>query len=252
MTVERLIARRYGALELKQSYQQGLLLGLLAAALLHVGLLWGLSVYGGLSEEPPVVNRLSRLLDEGRLRMAPPVRIEEELPPPPGEIPSGRTEDPTKGNRIVLVDDNVVLDEKLIPTNDERAERTGESAIPGGPPTGETPALWNDVGWVSPLPRIDEFTIMEREPRPLPNQPRPEYPDMARLMEVEGTVVLRILISDSGDVLDARPLNKEGTISPLLVEAAMQAVREWKFIPALQNNRSIPVWFNQAFKFKRR
>ena len=58
MTAERLITRPYGALELKQSYQQGLVLGLLAAALLHLGLLWGLTEYGRLAGGDPVVTNL--------------------------------------------------------------------------------------------------------------------------------------------------------------------------------------------------
>ena len=45
------------------------------------------------------------------------------------------------------------------------------------------------------------------------------------------------------------PLNKEGSVPELLVELASEAARKWKFIPALQYDRHVSVWYNQNFRF---
>jgi TonB family protein len=55
----------------------------------------------------------------------------------------------------------------------------------------------------------------------------PEYPEEARSRQVQGPVVLDIHIGQDGTVQDVKLVSGE----PLLVDAAMAAVRQWRFQP---------------------
>ncbi len=53
----------------------------------------------------------------------------------------------------------------------------------------------------------------------------PVYPEAARRSNIVGTVRLAVVIAPNGSVKSAKPLGGH----PLLVDAAMDAMRQWKF-----------------------
>jgi TonB family protein len=53
----------------------------------------------------------------------------------------------------------------------------------------------------------------------------PVYPDMARRMSITGTVKLAVVVSPNGMVKSSKPVGGH----PLLVNAAMDAMKQWKF-----------------------
>jgi TonB family protein len=59
--------------------------------------------------------------------------------------------------------------------------------------------------------------------------PRPQYPEAALTSKVEGTVLVEILIGEEGEVAHAEIRQS----IPALDAAALAAVRQWKFQPAL-------------------
>ena len=63
----------------------------------------------------------------------------------------------------------------------------------------------------------------------------PQYPKLARIAGVTGTVVCEICISKTGRVEDAKIVKS----IPILDDAALAAVKQWVFSPGLQ--RDIPV-----------
>jgi TonB family protein len=63
----------------------------------------------------------------------------------------------------------------------------------------------------------------------------PSYPLLAQHMNVQGSVVLQALIGSDGVVQNLRVLNGP----PILVSAAQQAVREWRFKPIVQNGQPV-------------
>jgi protein TonB len=65
----------------------------------------------------------------------------------------------------------------------------------------------------------------------------PRYPVIAREGRVEGTVILEAIIDTSGRVESARVLRSIA----LLDDAALDAVRQWRFTPARLNDRPVPV-----------
>ena len=66
----------------------------------------------------------------------------------------------------------------------------------------------------------------------------PAYPRMAQQKKVEGTVIISILVSEQGDVTDARVLREAGGSSGLN-EAALAAVRKWRFRPAVKEESAL-------------
>jgi periplasmic protein TonB len=94
----------------------------------------------------------------------------------------------------------------------------------------------------NPLP--DAFVPFE-EPPSLVQMPPPVYPEIARLAEVEGTVVLRVLVGKDGKVADA--IVTSGI--PMLNDAALAAARAATFRPALQQRRPVAVWVQIPMEF---
>jgi protein TonB len=68
-------------------------------------------------------------------------------------------------------------------------------------------------------------------------QPAPVYPPTARRQRLEGEVVLRVDVDEDG--LPSAVAVQRGSGSVALDEAAMVAVKRWRFAPALSNGRPI-------------
>ncbi len=68
-------------------------------------------------------------------------------------------------------------------------------------------------------------------------QPTPEYPRQAFDRKIQGVVRTTILITAAGDVAHA----EVDRSIPMLDEAALRCVRQWKFKPATRAGRAVPV-----------
>jgi protein TonB len=79
--------------------------------------------------------------------------------------------------------------------------------------------------------------LLQRLPRKLPRNPQPIYPADAWRLGREGRVVLYVRVDIQGRVRDARVRSSSGTRS--LDQAALEAVRRWKFRPALRGHRPV-------------
>jgi len=65
----------------------------------------------------------------------------------------------------------------------------------------------------------------------------PEYPKKARKQHVEGTVRLHAIIAKDGSVQNLEVLSGD----PLLVDAALKAVRQWRYRPTQVNGSPVEV-----------
>lgn len=54
------------------------------------------------------------------------------------------------------------------------------------------------------------------------------YPDLARRANIAGTVKVQVVVARNGQIKDSRPIGGNA----VLVKAAMEAVKQWKFEPA--------------------
>lgn len=66
---------------------------------------------------------------------------------------------------------------------------------------------------------------------------RPEYPAIAISARVSGSVIIEAIIGTDGLVRDAKVLRS----IPLLDEAALKAVRQWRYTPTLLNGMPVAV-----------
>ncbi len=66
---------------------------------------------------------------------------------------------------------------------------------------------------------------------------QPEYPALARQVRIQGLVVLRAMISRDGAIENLQALSGH----PLLVPAALNAVRQWRYRPYVLNGEPVEV-----------
>ncbi len=72
-------------------------------------------------------------------------------------------------------------------------------------------------------------------PRKVLRRALPAYPEIARRMQMSGTVKLMATVAPNGSVKSVATLGG----SPLLILAAQDAVRNWKFAPAAEETREL-------------
>jgi periplasmic protein TonB len=73
----------------------------------------------------------------------------------------------------------------------------------------------------------------------------PVYPTLARQVHVSGTVELRAIIAKDGSVINLEVISGH----PMLVRAAVDAVRQWRYRPTLLNNQPLEVQTFVTVKF---
>ena len=79
------------------------------------------------------------------------------------------------------------------------------------------------------------------------NNPAPDYPAMSRRIGEEGRVLMKVLVSADGAAEDVQIEKSSG--SERLDNAAIQAVKRWRFIPAKKNNQALSAYVMVPMKF---
>jgi len=77
-------------------------------------------------------------------------------------------------------------------------------------------------------------------------QPKPEYPTLARMARIEGDVEFEAVISKAGTIEELKVLKGHA----LLVKAALEAVRQWRYQPTLLNGEPVEVLTEITVNFK--
>jgi protein TonB len=132
-----------------------------------------------------------------------------ETKPPPDEIPR------PKVPATPVPDDDVPESETIPETELDLGD------LPPAPPP--------------PLVRPAVAIFVEEMPTKV-YAPEPVYPDLARKAEIEGTVTIEIVVSETGEVLDAWVAR---SVTPLLDQAALAAIRQWRFTPGKNNGIAV-------------
>lgn len=79
----------------------------------------------------------------------------------------------------------------------------------------------------------------------LKSNPAPEYPPLAQAARIQGNVILHISIDENGNVSPIRVVHGH----PMLVAAAMDGVRRWKYSPFIEAGAPISVITVVAVRF---
>jgi periplasmic protein TonB len=78
------------------------------------------------------------------------------------------------------------------------------------------------------------------------HEKKPEYPLEAREKGIQGEVVLHATVDKDGNVTDISVISGP----PLLVKSAIDAVKKWKYKPAMRGNQPIEVAMTISVAFK--
>jgi protein TonB len=79
--------------------------------------------------------------------------------------------------------------------------------------------------------------------------PAPPYPPIALRQRVEGTVVLNVLVDETGKVADTQVVSAAGGKTGLN-EAAVEYVRQWMFRGATKDGVPVKVWYPVKVDFR--
>jgi protein TonB len=215
------------------SYQRNLLFGLLLAVILHLGLVGSILVSKALQSE-----ELISVIEDtfGPVALTPPPTIKERYKT---EIKIDLPQ-PVEMGKPTPVPDALITKENSFPTQADLNEVA--QANTKGP--GEE---------VFQIPQEDPpgpYDFVSAEVLPVPvKKVTPEFPRLARLAEVTGTVHLRVLVDKEGKVGEVLILQDSGT-NVGFEETAVEAVNQWLFSPAIQNGIPISIWVNLQFNFE--
>jgi protein TonB len=182
-------------------------------------------------------------------------------PPPPPPAPAVMTAKAPPSHRVfesagkllapITIPKNVAeIKEAPLPDN------TGADGILGGVPGGIAGgSMGGVIGGViggtskiaAPLAPREDVKLRApvrlggrvREPR-LIHREEPSYPPLARQTHTQGTVVIDAILDESGNVVEMKVVSGPA----LLIAAALEAVRKWKYQPTYLNDEPIAVQMN--------
>jgi protein TonB len=174
-------------------------------------------------------------------------------PPPPPPTPAApvrvikrlSTEDLMKAPTVIPKTISKVKDEPEPPPNAGTVGVVG--GVPGGMPGGSVGGVLGGLISSSappPPPPPPKSVTPKRirlggqvEAAKLMFHPNPEYPPLAKMARIQGTVRLEAVISTDGTIQDLKAVSGH----PLLVKAAMDAVARWRYQPTLLNGEPVQV-----------
>ena len=145
-----------------------------------------------------------------------------ELPPPPTEAP------PPPKVIEAAPDDEVSEDVEIADTLMD-IDAAIESSMPN-----------YDLGG-------DEGFVASSEKPRFKTRAKADYPEMARRAQIEGTVIVKVLVGPDGMVKDAQILQG---VHPILDKQALIAARKWTFFPGKQRNIPVKAWMAIPFNFR--
>jgi TonB family protein len=91
---------------------------------------------------------------------------------------------------------------------------------------------------------VGELDVIPRIVRPV----RPIYPAMAVRQKMTATILLTVLVDESGEVLDVRVLRGEPRFG--FNEAAIRAMKATRFSSPMKDGKRVRTWVPQSFDFK--
>jgi protein TonB len=157
--------------------------------------------------------------------------------------PSVFTEPTFIPQQIAVVDEPSRSDAPIVPFSNgptgfegfisKLSNHTAEIGLPAGPPSPPPSAP-------PPPPTVDAHPVRVNggvQAAKLIYQVKPVYPPLARQARVQGVVVLEAVINKNGAIGSLRVVSGH----PLLNQAALDAVKQWRYEPTLLSSEPIDV-----------
>jgi TonB family protein len=154
---------------------------------------------------------------------------------------------------------------KQEPPKAKTAIKTKAATVPIPDPTPDEPEPYREYAVVeeftAPSTDLDfEIELPDNPPGPLRvggdvkaptkvKQVPPVYPELARKARIQGVVIVEAVIDREGNVVRAKVLRSPGAHFGF-DQAAIDAVKQWKFKPGTQNGKPVDVIFTLTVIFK--
>jgi protein TonB len=180
------------------------------------------------------------------LEKLPPPRLPPEVRPSPedGPPPTDAVQRPKQTRPVPILVDTPTTD-PVPPDTQVKKYEIGDELLPGepGPPMPE--GVPDGTGDVAAAP-VEETPVYWKL-KPLETRP-PIYPPRCLRMGIEGTVRVRVLVGEDGRPQEVTVGKSSGESA--LDEAAMAAVRGWRFEPARRDGVPVRAWAVVPIEFK--
>jgi protein TonB len=189
---------------------------------------------------------------------SPPPAIRMVVKTPPRQFVAGKLFEPPSIPRHVAILNDVVLPPPPSTTGIEGGVVGGvPGGVPGGQLDGLLAGILKPVQVVPPPPPTPVKTPLlpeapkllrvggDVEEARLLHEVVPQYPPMARFARLQGAVQFDAVIGTDGKVENLKVVGGP----PLLIPAAMQAVRQWVYKPFLLNGEPVAVETRITIKF---
>ena len=213
------------------------------AVALHLSVL-GLALSGAF--EHPVQKKEEPTLIVQLLQPAPP-RSEPKPPEPPKPTPP-----------------KPVTPKPVPPTPAPQPAPVPSKPVPAPPPVASESAPAKPAPPAPPPPAAPAAASAPPAPPAPPPQPvartevstasyhasnaKPVYPSMSKRLGEQGTVILRVLVKSDGTAGSVEV--KSSSAYPRLDQAAMDAVKTWRFHPASVDGKPVDEWYQVPIPFK--
>ena len=186
---------------------------------------------------PPVFQVSLEKLPPPRL---PPELRPEERPPEPADTVQQR---PRQTRPVPILVDTPTTD-PVPPNTQVKPYELGDELLPGEPgppmPAGVEGGEGDGGALVEETPVYWKMQPVETRP--------PVYPPRCLRMGIEGTVRVKVLVGEDGRPQEVTIGKSSGESA--LDEAAMEAVRTWRFEPARRNGVPVRAWAIIPIEFK--
>jgi TonB family protein len=235
---------KYGAAEIKdyipKATTRGFVIAMTSAFLLLGGYAAFVASSNSLKKRGPAVNKMKLS------NLPPPPQTVENVPPPPPTTAPGPAA--RAGTPVPVPDALIAPDMKDFANVDEisRASTSGGDGTDQGY-MGLASEVDTEVREAEP--NAYEFMAVDKEPYIDISelQKRVVYPDIARRAGIEGTVNIRVLVDKKGK---PKKYIIESTDSDLLNKAAIDAVMNSTFTPAIQGTTPLDCWVSIPMNFR--
>lgn len=192
-------------------------------------------------------------------KLVEPTYIFTPPPPPAPPPPAAATQAPkTIVQQPKIVEPTPLVTPKVVPkTAPETAQNSSVAApdlgggVPGGVPGGVLGGVLGGTGAApGPLAPPKNPAVVRVggnvKPPQLVQKVEPQYPTVARMAHVQGTVVIDAVISKDGTVISAHAVSGPG----LLIPSALDAVKQWKYKPTYLNGQAVDLAMQVTVNFQ--
>lgn len=218
--------------------RRSFLLGLTISCVVHVVALGAaLALYAEHQARPPVVTNSAPLV--ARMVMHEPVHATSpQASHEPAVAPAARAEPKPERVRKPMLSTPPIAEEARPVVRESLAERTESEPLSAEPSPQRASAVASSAASSDTLRGTGDPIVPPSFNAEYLDNPAPIYPPAARRLREQGRVLLLVEVAPDGLPRQVNLASSSG--SPRLDEAALDAVRRWRFVPARKGSTAVP------------